>query len=75
MTSQVEKETCYQELGILNNFTSHKYFVKIKPSCSKRRSSGKVNEIEQNDVTNNVISQKRDLLSNKDFAKIFLRSC
>ena len=58
-----------------NNLTPYRYFVKIKLKSSKRRLSEKVNEIEQNVVTNNVISQKRDLASNKDFAKIFLRSC
>ena len=58
-----------------NNLAIYRYFVKIKLKCSKRRLSEKLNEIELNDVTNNVISQKRDLVSNKDFAKIFLRSC
>ena len=37
-------------LVILNNFTPHKYFVKIKLSCSKGRWSGKISEIDQNDV-------------------------
>ena len=37
-------------LVMLNNFTPHKYFVKIAFSCSKRRFSGKISEIEQNDV-------------------------
>ena len=59
----------------MNNLTPYRYFVKIKLKCSKRQLSGKVNEIEQNDVTNNVVSQKRDLVSNKDYATIFLRSC
>ena len=58
-----------------NNLAIYRYFVKIKLKCSKRRLSGKVNEIEQNVVTNNVISQKGDMVSNKDFAKIFFRSC
>ena len=63
--------------GILNkmamgiNLTPHKYFVKIKLGCPKRRLSGKISKIEQKDV----ISQKRDNLSNNDFAKLFLRSC
>ena len=46
--------------------------MKIKLKSSKRRLSGKVNEIEQKDVKNDVISKKRDILSNKDFAKMFL---
>ena len=53
-----------------NNLTPYRYFVKIKLMCSKRRLSGKVNEIEQKDVKNDVISKKRDILSNKDFAKM-----
>ena len=38
-------------------------------SCSKRRLSGKISEIEQNDVTDDVINKKRDMLQNKDFVK------
>ena len=41
-----------------NNLAIHRYFVKIKLKCSKRRLSGKLNEIELNDVTNKVRSQK-----------------
>ena len=37
-------------LVILSNFTLHKYFVKIKSSCSKRWLSGQISEILQNDV-------------------------
>ena len=48
---------------MLNNLTPRKYFMKIKLSCSKRRSSGKISEIEQIDVTNDVIDLKRDMLS------------
>ena len=59
----------------LNNFTPYKYFVKFKSSCPKRRLCCKISETEQNDVTNDVIDQKRDLVSNKDFAKIILRFC
>ena len=47
----------------LNNFTPYKYFVKFKSSCPKRRLCGKISETEQNDVTNDVIDQKRDILS------------
>ena len=34
----------------MNNLTLNRYFVKIKLSWSKRQSSGKIREIEQNDV-------------------------
>ena len=61
-------------LFMLNNLSTYKYFVTIKLSCSKRRLSGKVNEIEQNNVTNDVIIKKRDMVSNKDFVKMFPRS-
>ena len=47
----------------LNNFTPYKYFVKFKSSCPKRRLCGEISEIEQYDVTNDVIDQKRDMLS------------
>ena len=53
-----------------NNLTPYRYFIKIKLKCSKRRLSGKLNEIELNDVT----SQKRDMVSNEYFVKMFLRS-
>ena len=59
---------------MLNNLTPYIYFLNIKLKCSKRRLSGKVNDLEQKDVTNDVISQKRDMLLNKDFAKMFRRS-
>ena len=55
-----------------NNLTPYRYFVKIKLKSSKRRLSEKVNEVEQKDVKNDVISKKRDILSNKDFAKMVL---
>ena len=61
-------------LVMLNNFTLNKYFVKIKLSCSKGRWSGKISEIEQNDVTNDVIGQKRDMVLKKYFARLFLWS-
>ena len=35
-------------LVMLNNLAPHKYFVKIKLSCSKRRLGEKINEIDQN---------------------------
>ena len=54
--------------------TLHTNFVKIKISCSKRRLSGKVNEIGQNDVTNDVIDQKQDITLMKYIAKMFPRS-
>ena len=59
---------------LLNNLTHHKYFVKIKLSRSKRRLSRQVDEIEQNDVTIDVMSQKHNIVSKKDFFKVFLRS-
>ena len=42
---------------MLNNFTPHKCFVKIKPI------SGKISKIEQNDVTNDIIDERRGMLS------------
>ena len=33
----------------LNNLTPYKYFMKFKSSCPKRRLSGKISEIEQNE--------------------------
>ena len=59
---------------MVNNVTPNRYFVKIKSSCSKRRLSGRNNEIDRNDVTNNVISEKRDMGSNEDFVKMFPES-
>ena len=49
--------------GVVEQFDLYKYFVKIMLSYSKRRFRGKISEIEQNDVTNDVIDQKRDILS------------
>ena len=74
MTSYIRNKTWYQTkiLPMRNNLTPYRYFVKIKLKSSKRRLSGKVNEIEQKDVKNDVISKKRDILSNKDFAKMVL---
>ena len=46
-------------LVMLNNFTYHKYFLKINLSCKKRRWSGKISKIEQNNVKNGVIGQKK----------------
>jgi len=40
----------FAPLVTLNNFTLDKYFVIIKLSCSKRRSSGQIGEILQNVV-------------------------
>ena len=57
-------------LVMLNNFTLNKYFVKIKLSCSKGRWSGKISEIEQNDV----IGQKRNMVSKRYFVRFFLWS-
>ena len=61
------------------NFSSDKTFD-TKPKfrqfcptnfcCSQRRLSGKINEINENDV----ISNKRHIVSNKDFVKMFPRS-
>ena len=51
--------------GFVEQYDSYKHFVKIKLSRSKRRLSRQVNEIEQNDVTIDVISQKRDMVSKK----------
>ena len=42
---------------------SHKYFVKIKLSSSKGWWSSKISEIEQNDVTNDVIGQILNMIS------------
>ena len=67
-----KSETWYQKmfcqivpLIALTNFTSHNYFEKIKLSCSKRRWSSKISEIEQSDVTSDVIDQKRDTVLKK----------
>ena len=54
---------------MLNNFTYHKYFLKINLSCKKRRWSGKISKIEQNNVKNGVIGQKRDILSRTGHVK------
>ena len=43
----------------LNNFTPHKYFVKFKSSCPKRRLCGKISETEQNYITNDVIDKNK----------------
>ena len=48
---------------MLNNFTYDKFSIKIKSSCPKLRLSGQISKTEQNDVTNDVIDQKRDMLS------------
>ena len=73
----VSKNEFYQNIPqvILNNFINDRYFVKINSSCSKWRLSGQISKIEQNDVTNDVIDQKRDMQSKKSFAKIFLCLC
>ena len=71
-----KKRFCQNVLKVmLNNFISYEYFVKVKSSHSKRRLSGKISEIDQNDVTNDVIDQTPDIVSNKDFTKIFLWLC
>ena len=62
--------TFYQELVMLNIFTPHKYFVKIKLSCWKRQWSGKISRIEQNDVT----CQIRDMVS-KNISQKCSSSC
>ena len=61
--------------GHFEQLHSYQYFVKIKLSCSKGRWSGKISEIVQNDVTNDVIGQKRDMVSKKYFLRMFLQSC
>ena len=60
--------------GLAEQFDSYRYFVKIMLSYSKWRLSRQINEIEQNDVTIDVISQKCDMVSINDFVKVFLRS-
>ena len=61
--------------GHVEQLYFYKYFVKIALSCSKRQWSGKIIEIEQNDVTNEAIGQKRDMVLNKYCPKVFLWSC
>ena len=46
--------------SLLNNSTYYEYFSKINLSCEKSRWSGKISDIEQNNVKNDVIGQKRD---------------
>ena len=60
----------FAKIFMLKNFTRYEYFVKIILSCSKRQSSEKISEIEQNDV----ISQKLDMVSIRYFVKMFFRS-
>ena len=76
MTSKVKNATWYQKIFCqnvpqvtLNNFAFYKYFEKIEVSCSKRRLSGKISEIEQNGIVNDVISHKRDLVIKNIFCR------
>ena len=81
MTSYVKNATWYQinilskcSSGLVEQFDSYKNFVKIMLSYSKWRLSRQINEIEQDDVTIDVISQNCDMVSIKDFVEVFLRS-
>ena len=58
-----EKKFCQNVPQVtLNSFTPHRYFVKIKLSRSKRQLIERISEIEQNDVTNDAISQKHHMI-------------
>ena len=50
-------------LIISNNFNHDIHFVKMKLSCSNRGWSFRTSERKQNDVTNDVIGKKRDMIS------------
>ena len=62
-------------LLMLNNFTPHKYFVKIKSSCSKRRWSSIFSETEQQDANKLRHRSKTRHGIKKIFSKSFLWSC
>ena len=53
-------------LVMLNNFTPHKYFVKIAFSCSKRRLIGQAKSSKMTS-TNGVIDQKQNMVSKNIF--------
>ena len=42
----------------------------MKLSCSKKQRRGKISEVEQNDVTNDIIDQKQDMVSKEYFPKV-----
>ena len=56
----------------LSNFKYDNIFVKIESSSWKKRLRGKISEIEQNDVKNDFIDQKREMVSKRHITKMFL---